>query len=131
MDLVETTRQPVLEEAAHEFLAAEAAGSSVPTPEVSAIDRANLVLRIVGKGNKERLAPLLQSILDALRSTHRQQLRRGSRSCRTAPAPHTGRWRRQAGECTLVRFADDALMAFDNIVDASRVLSVPGRSRTV
>ena len=26
--------------------------------EISAIDRANLVLRIVGKGNKERLVPL-------------------------------------------------------------------------
>jgi len=32
--------------------------------EISAIDRANLVLRIVGKGNKERLVP--QPILDAL-----------------------------------------------------------------
>ena len=31
---------------------------------------------------------------------------------------------RLRGECTLVRFADDALMAFDNIVDAKRVLSV-------
>ena len=31
------------------------------------------------------------------------------------------------GKCTLVRFADDALMAFDNIVDAKRVLSVLGK----
>ena len=31
---------------------------------------------------------------------------------------------RLTGACTLVRFADDALMAFDNIVDAKRVLSV-------
>ena len=31
---------------------------------------------------------------------------------------------RLRGACTLVRFADDALMAFDNIVDAKRVLSV-------
>ena len=31
---------------------------------------------------------------------------------------------RLRGECTLVRYADDALMAFDNIVDAKRVLSV-------
>ena len=34
--------------------------------EISATDRANLVLRIVGKGNKERLVPLPQPILDAL-----------------------------------------------------------------
>jgi len=34
--------------------------------EISAIDRANLVLRIVGKGNKERLVPLPQPILDEL-----------------------------------------------------------------
>ena len=34
---------------------------------------------------------------------------------------------RLRGKCTLVRFADDALMAFDNIVDAKRVLSVLGK----
>src|SRR3954451_15739251 len=34
--------------------------------EISAIDRANLVLRIVGKDNKERLVPLPQPILDEL-----------------------------------------------------------------
>ena len=34
--------------------------------EISAIDRANKVLRIVGKGNKERLVPLPQPALDAL-----------------------------------------------------------------
>src|SRR5215831_16317671 len=34
---------------------------------------------------------------------------------------------RLRGRCTLVRFADDALMAFDNIVDAKRVLSVLGK----
>ena len=34
---------------------------------------------------------------------------------------------RLRGECTLARFADDALMAFDNIVDAKRVLSVLGK----
>jgi group II intron reverse transcriptase/maturase len=34
---------------------------------------------------------------------------------------------RLRGGCTLVRFADDALMAFDNIVDAKRVLSVLGK----
>ncbi len=31
------------------------------------------------------------------------------------------------GECTLVRYADDAVMAFDNIVDAKRVLAVLGK----
>ena len=34
---------------------------------------------------------------------------------------------RLKGECTLVRFADDAVMAFDNIVDAQRVLAVLGK----
>jgi integrase/recombinase XerD len=34
--------------------------------EISAIDRANRVLRIIGKGNKERLAPLPQPVLDEL-----------------------------------------------------------------
>src|SRR6516164_8741328 len=46
------------------------------------------------------------------------------------PAPCVGRWfetvvkPRLRGECVLVRFADDALMAFDNVDDAKRVLSV-------
>jgi len=31
------------------------------------------------------------------------------------------------GECTLVRFADDAVMAFDNLVDAQRVLTALGK----
>jgi group II intron reverse transcriptase/maturase len=34
---------------------------------------------------------------------------------------------RLRGACALVRFADDALMAFDNIADAKRVLSVLGK----
>jgi RNA-directed DNA polymerase len=34
---------------------------------------------------------------------------------------------RLTGDCTLVRFADDAVMAFDNVVDADRVLSVLGK----
>ena len=34
---------------------------------------------------------------------------------------------RLQGDCTLVRFADDAVMAFDNIVDAQRVLAVLGK----
>jgi len=36
------------------------------TLEVTAIDRAHRVLRIIGKGNKERLVPLPQPILDDL-----------------------------------------------------------------
>jgi integrase/recombinase XerD len=34
--------------------------------QISAVDRANQVLRVVGKGNKERLAPLPQPILNEL-----------------------------------------------------------------
>ena len=40
--------------------------SEATTLEISAVDRANHVLRIVGKGNKERLVPLPQPILDEL-----------------------------------------------------------------
>ena len=40
--------------------------SEATTLEIDVIDRANQVLRIIGKGNKERLAPLPQPVLDAL-----------------------------------------------------------------
>jgi site-specific recombinase XerD len=40
--------------------------SEATTLEVSAVDRANQVLRIIGKGNKERLVPLPQPVLDDL-----------------------------------------------------------------
>ena len=40
--------------------------SEATTLEIGAIDRANQVLRIIGKGNKERLAPLPQPVLDEL-----------------------------------------------------------------
>ena len=40
--------------------------SEATTLEIGVIDRANQVLRIIGKGNKERLAPLPQPVLDAL-----------------------------------------------------------------
>ncbi len=40
--------------------------SEATTLEVGAVDRANQVLHIVGKGNKERLVPLPQPVLDAL-----------------------------------------------------------------
>ncbi len=38
----------------------------VTTLEISAVDRGRRLLRIVGKGNKERLVPLPQPILDDL-----------------------------------------------------------------
>lgn len=44
------------------------------TLEVGAIDGANRLLRIIGKGNKQRIVPLPQSLLDDLRGlwrTHR------------------------------------------------------------
>src|SRR5258708_13330452 len=37
------------------------------TLEIGAIDNANLTLRTIGKGNKERRGPLPQPVLDALR----------------------------------------------------------------
>ena len=40
--------------------------SEVTTLQVGAIDRANQVLRIIGKGDKERLVPLPQPVLDEL-----------------------------------------------------------------
>ena len=36
------------------------------TLEIGAVDRANQVLRIIGKGDKERLVPLPQPVLDEL-----------------------------------------------------------------
>ena len=38
--------------------------SEATTLEIGAIDRANQVLRIIGKGDKERLVPLPQPVLD-------------------------------------------------------------------
>lgn len=40
--------------------------SEVTTLEVGAVDRANQVVRIIGKGNKERLVPLPRPVLDDL-----------------------------------------------------------------
>ena len=48
--------------------------SEAATLEIGAIDRANMQLRIIGKGNRERLVPLPQPVLDglgALWKTHR------------------------------------------------------------
>jgi site-specific recombinase XerD len=50
--------------------------SEAATLEVGAIDRANQVLRIIGKGDKERLVPLPQPVLDDLGGlwrTHRNR----------------------------------------------------------
>jgi integrase/recombinase XerD len=41
------------------------------TLEISAVDSANLLLRVIGKGNKQRLVPLPSPILDDLRSLWR------------------------------------------------------------
>jgi len=40
--------------------------SEATTLEIGAVDRANQVLRIIGKGDKERLVPLPQPVLDDL-----------------------------------------------------------------
>jgi site-specific recombinase XerD len=40
--------------------------SEATTLEIGAVDRANQVLRIIGKGDKERLVPLPQPVLDQL-----------------------------------------------------------------
>ena len=45
--------------------------SEAATLQVSAIDTANLLHRIIGKGNKERRVPLPQPMLHALRSLWR------------------------------------------------------------
>jgi integrase/recombinase XerD len=48
--------------------------SEAATLQIGAIDSANLLLRIIGKGDKQRLVPLPAPILDDLRSlwrTHR------------------------------------------------------------
>ena len=67
--------------------------SEAASLEVGAIDSANMLLRIIGKGNKERRVPLPQPVLADLRSlwlTHRNPrwlfpTRRG-----TKPADHAG-----------------------------------------
>jgi integrase/recombinase XerD len=45
--------------------------SEAATLEVGAIDRANLQLRIIGKGDRERLVPLPRPVLDDLRALWR------------------------------------------------------------
>jgi integrase len=42
--------------------------SEARTLQIQAIDSASLTLRIIGKGDKERLVPLPQPVLDALRA---------------------------------------------------------------
>ena len=60
------------------------------TLEVSAIDRARMVLRIIGKGDKERLVPLAQPVLDqlvALWRTHRNPKWLFPKQSGTGPIP--------------------------------------------
>jgi len=50
--------------------------SEAVTLPVSAVDKKQMVLRVIGKGNKERLLPLTEPILDMLRDvwrTHRSR----------------------------------------------------------
>jgi integrase/recombinase XerD len=66
--------------------------SEATTLEVGAVDRANQVLRIIGKGDKERLVPLPQPVLDELGHlwrTHRN--RRWLFPNRTGNAPLNNR----------------------------------------
>ena len=66
--------------------------SEATTLEVSAIDRANQVLRIIGKGNKERLVPLPQPVLDDLGRLWRDP----SQPPLAVPQPTRGRAAQQA-----------------------------------
>lgn len=56
--------------------------------EVGSIDAANLVLRVIGKGNRERRVPLPQPVLDDLRKlwlTHRNPRWLFPNRCNTGP----------------------------------------------
>jgi integrase/recombinase XerD len=62
--------------------------SEAATLEIGAIDGDNLLLRIIGKGNKERLVPLPQPVLDDLRRlwwSHRTRPWLFPNHARTAP----------------------------------------------
>ena len=64
--------------------------SEATTLEIGAVDRANQVLRIIGKGNKERLVPLPQPVLDELsRLWQRHRNRRWLFPNRRGDAPIT------------------------------------------
>ena len=56
------------------------------TLEIRSIDRANQVLRIIGKGDKERLVLLPQPVLDELGTLWRTD----RNSCRPVPQPVRG-----------------------------------------
>lgn len=70
--------------------------SEATTLEVGMIDSANMLLRIVGKGNKQRLVPLPQPLLDDLRAlwrTHRHPRWLFPQRDATAPVcPDVLRW---------------------------------------
>jgi integrase/recombinase XerD len=56
------------------------------TLEVGAIDKANQLVRVIGKGNTERLVPLPQPVLDDLRKVWKTHATRSGCSP-TVPAP--------------------------------------------
>ena len=83
--------------------------SEAASLEVTALDKVNLVVSVIGKGNKERRVPVPQPVLDELRSlwlTHRNRRwlcpnRRGS-----APIPRKTLWntvRQAAAEAGITR----------------------------
>jgi site-specific recombinase XerD len=67
------------------------------TLEIGAIDSANLLLRIIGKGNKQRLVPLPPSLLIELRNLWRSTVAAltgmASRDSTSVPACYTVLWK--------------------------------------
>ena len=66
------------------------------TVEIASVDRASLLLRVIGKGNKERRVPLPQPMLDALRRlwlTHRNERWLCPDRLRTGPVSKNALWR--------------------------------------
>ena len=66
------------------------------TVEIASVDRASLLLRIIGKGDKERRVPLPQPMLDDLRRlwlTHRNQRWLCPDRLRTGPVSKNALWR--------------------------------------
>jgi len=66
------------------------------TVEIASVDSASLLLRIIGKGDKERRVPLPQPMLDDLRRlwlTHRNQRWLCPDRLRTGPVSKNALWR--------------------------------------
>ena len=73
------------------------------TVEIASVDRASLLLRIIGKGNKERRVPLPQPMLDDLRRlwlTHRNQRWLCPDRLRTGPVSKNALWRTLPSQCS-------------------------------